>query len=199
MPLIQQACVFVSLRYGLRASQFHPIGGIIGREREFPPSCAILGYLSLALYAASFACYARILYVPNAWLGRAASVLLAGGLLFQYYDLLERSRLMHTVPYDDLYGSMSLFAWLFGITYLVLEIFHRQRTVGALVTLLLLGWVGMLALGRAGASRRPRLRRAARCLPARDAEHVGLCGVCAIVCVEPGLSGAGSLCCVRGG
>ena len=38
-----------------------------------------LGYLSLALYAASFACYARILYVPNTWVGRAASLLLAGG------------------------------------------------------------------------------------------------------------------------
>ena len=43
---------------------------------------------------------------------------------------------MHTVPYDDLYGSMSLFAWLLGITYLGLEIFHRQRSVGAFVTLL---------------------------------------------------------------
>jgi HemX protein len=104
-----------------------------------------LGFLSLAFYAASFACYARILCVPSAWLGRLASVLLAGGLLFQYYDLLERSRLLHTVPYDDLYGSMSLFAWLFGVTYLVLEIFHRQRTVGALVTLLMLCWVGMLS------------------------------------------------------
>jgi HemX protein len=103
-----------------------------------------LGYLSLAFYAASFFCYARILYVPNAWIGRIASTLLACGLLLQYYDLLERSRLMHTVPYDDLYGSMSLFAWLFGITYLVLEIFHHQRTVGALVTILMFVWVALL-------------------------------------------------------
>ncbi len=105
-----------------------------------------LGYLSLALYAASFACYARILYASNNWVGRTGSLLLGGGLLLQYYDLLERSRLMHTVPYDDLYGSMSLFAWLFGITYLVLEIFHRQRSVGALVTILMLLWVGFLRL-----------------------------------------------------
>jgi HemX protein len=104
-----------------------------------------LSYLSLVLYAASFVCYARILYVPNTWMGRAASLLLAGGLLLQYYELLERSRLMHTIPYDDLYGSMSLFAWLFGITYLVLEIFHRQRTVGALVTILMLLWVALLS------------------------------------------------------
>src|ERR1700727_181377 len=36
-----------------------------------------LGYLSLALYAASFCCYARILYAPHLWLGRLASTLLA--------------------------------------------------------------------------------------------------------------------------
>jgi len=41
---------------------------------------------------------------------------------------------------------MSLFAWLFGITYLVLEIFHRQRTVGAFVTLLMVAWVICLGL-----------------------------------------------------
>jgi HemX protein len=105
-----------------------------------------LGYVSLALYLVSFACYARILYAPDVWLGRIASVLLGGGLVLQYYDLLERSRLMHTVPYDDLYGSMSLFAWLFGVTYLVLEIFHKQRSVGAFVTMLMVGWVGFLGL-----------------------------------------------------
>src|ERR1700690_1508962 len=97
-----------------------------------------LGYLSLAFYVASFACYARILYVPNVWLGRAASLLLAGGIVFQYYDLLERSRFVYSVPYDAPYGSMALFSWVFGITYLVLEIFHRQQSVGAFVTLLLI-------------------------------------------------------------
>jgi len=103
------------------------------------------GYLSLAFYAASFCCYARILYAPNVWVGRLATLLLAGGLLLHYFALLERSHGMHAVPYDDLYGSMSLFAWLLGITYLGLEVFHRQRSVGAFVTLLLFAW--MLLLG----------------------------------------------------
>ncbi len=53
---------------------------------------------------------------------------------------------LHTVPYDDLYGSMSLFAWLLGITYLGLEFFHRQRSVGAFVTLLLICWIGALRI-----------------------------------------------------
>lgn len=105
-----------------------------------------LGGFSLALYGASFLCYARNLYSPHVWLGRMASGLLAGGILLQYFDLLERSRWIHTVPYNDLYGSMSLFAWLLGITYLGLEIFHRQRSVGAFVTLLLVIWIALLGL-----------------------------------------------------
>ncbi|MGH9692319.1 MAG: cytochrome C assembly family protein [Candidatus Acidiferrales bacterium] len=103
-------------------------------------------YLGLALYVASFACYARILYVPNIWIGRFATLLLAGGIVAQYFELLERSHWIHSVPYDDLYGSMSLFAWLLALTYLGLEFFHRQRSVGAFVTLLLVVWIAALHL-----------------------------------------------------
>ena len=108
-----------------------------------------LGYVSLALYIASFLCYARFFYVPDLWLGRMATFLLAGGIVMHYFALLERSRWIHTVPYNDLYGSMSLFAWLLGITYLGLELFHRQRSVGAFVTLLLIVWIVLLARARA--------------------------------------------------
>lgn len=100
-----------------------------------------MGYLSLALYAASFACYARLLYAPNVWLGRLASLLLGGGIVAHYFALLDRSLGTHTVPYDDLYGSMSLFAWLLGITYLGLELLHRDRAVGSLVSLVMLVWM----------------------------------------------------------
>ena len=117
-----------------------------------------LGYLSLALYAASFICYARNLYAPNVWVGRVASLLLAAGILVQYLSLHQRSLALHTVPYDDLYGSMSLFAWLLGVTYLGLELFHRQRSVGAFVTLLLVCWIALLGL---------LTPRACRCQPFR--------------------------------
>src|ERR1700728_1082517 len=103
-----------------------------------------MGYLSLALYAASFLCYARLLYAPDVWLGRLATLLLAGGIALHYFALLDRSMGTHAVPYDDLYGSMSLFAWLLGITYLGVELFHRQRSVGAFVTLLLVVWMAVL-------------------------------------------------------
>jgi ABC-type transport system involved in cytochrome c biogenesis permease subunit len=105
-----------------------------------------LSYLAIALYAASFVCYARILYAPQVWLGRLATLLLAGGILSHYFALLARSNGTHTIPYDDLYGSMSLFAWLLGVTYLGLETFHRQRSVGAFVALLLVVWMGLLSV-----------------------------------------------------
>jgi ABC-type transport system involved in cytochrome c biogenesis permease subunit len=123
-----------------------------------------LGYWSLAFYAASFAYYAWNLYVPNLWVGRTASLLLALGILVQYFYLYQRSLVLHTVPYDDLYGSMSLFAWLLGITYLGLEVVHRQRSVGAFVTLLLICWIGALRVFLPRNRCRYRKFRAARCL-----------------------------------
>ncbi len=149
-----------------------------------------LGYLSLALYLASFLCYARILYAPNIWIGRLATLLLASGIVVQYFSLYQRSRVIQSVPYDDLYGSMSLFAWLLGITYLGLEIFHRQRSVGAFVTLLLVAWVaGLGFITRCAAGSRASAR-AVVCF-SRDTEHLGLCGLCAVFRAELDLFGAG--------
>src|SRR5271154_1488214 len=123
-----------------------PFGGIIGGPDRALSMLNHMGYLTLALYAASFLCYARLLFAPNLWLGRLATLLLAGRIECHYFALLDRSMGSHTVPYDDLYGSMSLFAWLLGVTYLGLELFHRQRTVGAFVTLLLVCWIALLGL-----------------------------------------------------
>jgi len=89
--------------------------------------------LTLAAYVGSFACYVSYLVAGREWAGRIATILLAAGLVAHYFALLERSRGLHTVPYHDLSGSMSLFGWLLALTYLSLEVFHRQRSVGALV------------------------------------------------------------------
>jgi ABC-type transport system involved in cytochrome c biogenesis permease subunit len=82
-------------------------------------------------YALSLGCYVAFLNTGKVLVGRCASVLLALGLLAHYVALLERSRGSHTVPYHDLYGSMSLFGWLLALTYLGLEFYHQQRSVGA--------------------------------------------------------------------
>lgn len=88
---------------------------------------------TLAAYLGSFGFYSRFLSSGKEFAGRLGTVLLALGLVAHYFALLERSRGSHTVPYHDLYGSMSLFGWLLALTYLSLEFFHRQRSVGAFV------------------------------------------------------------------
>ena len=66
-------------------------------------------------------------------IGSLGTTLLGLVVIAHYFALLERSRGLHTVPYHDLYGSMSLFGWLLALTYLALELLHRQRSVGAFV------------------------------------------------------------------
>jgi len=92
-----------------------------------------LGLPALAIYAMSLGFYVWFLYANKRPIGRAATLSLAAGIVLHYLALLERSRWVHSVPYQDLYGSMSLFAWLLAVTYLGLELFHRQRSVGPFV------------------------------------------------------------------
>jgi ABC-type uncharacterized transport system permease subunit len=88
---------------------------------------------TLILYVASLALYVWNLREPSRREGWAATACLIGGLIFHYLALLDRSRLIHAVPYDDLFGSLSLFAWLLAATYLGLEAIHHHRTVGPFV------------------------------------------------------------------
>ncbi|HTF44797.1 MAG TPA: cytochrome c biogenesis protein CcsA [Terriglobales bacterium] len=89
--------------------------------------------LTAVAYLASFGLYLVFLNTGKRLPGIIASLLLAAGLVAHYFALLERSRGLHTVPYHDLYGSLSLFGWLLALTYLGVELFHRQRSVGAFV------------------------------------------------------------------
>jgi ABC-type transport system involved in cytochrome c biogenesis permease subunit len=93
--------------------------------------------LTVVAYALGFASYLRFLYSGREVAGRLGTLFLTLGLVAHYFALLERSKGSHTVPYHDLYGSMSLFGWLLALTYLGLEFYHRQRSVGAFV----LPWV----------------------------------------------------------
>jgi ABC-type uncharacterized transport system permease subunit len=83
--------------------------------------------LTLLAYGLSLSSYARYLYTGNKLSGRLGTLFLALGLVAHYFALLERSRGLNTVPYHDLYG------WLLALTYLGLEFYHRQRSVGAFV------------------------------------------------------------------
>lgn len=90
---------------------------------------------TIVAYGLSLALYVVFLNTGKVLTGRLGTLLLAAGLVTHYFALLERSRAVspHTVPYHDLYGAMSLFGWLLALTYLGLETYHRQRSVGALV------------------------------------------------------------------
>jgi len=88
---------------------------------------------TLLLYVVSFAAYLRNLYAENRVVGLAAGGSPAAGLLLHYFALIERAQVLKAVPYEDLWGSLSLFAWLLGATFLGLELVHRGRAVGPFV------------------------------------------------------------------
>src|SRR5271155_535570 len=90
-------------------------------------------FLTVLAYVLSLGSYVRFLRSGREIAGRLGTIFLVLGLVAHYFALLERSRGLHTVPYHDLYGSMSLFGWLLAVTYLSLEVYHRQRSVGAFV------------------------------------------------------------------
>jgi HemX protein len=90
-----------------------------------------LGSVAAVLYAASLGCYLRKLFAEAKWAGRAASLLLVAALVTHYFALLQRALSIHSVPYQDIYGSTSLLAWFLALTYLGLEFFHRERAMGA--------------------------------------------------------------------
>jgi ABC-type transport system involved in cytochrome c biogenesis permease subunit len=116
-----------------------------------------MDYACLVVYLISFVLYALNLYRDRIWFGRFATLFLICGIVAHYYALLERSRIIHTIPYDDLYGSMSLFAWLIAVTYLGLEMYHRQRAVGSLVVPFVILWLTVaMIVAPASAPRPPR-------------------------------------------
>lgn len=88
---------------------------------------------TILCYGASLAGYIAFLATARRLFGQLGTLLLIAGLACHYLALIERSRLAHTVPYNDLYGSLSLFGWLLAATYLGLELFHRDRSVGAFI------------------------------------------------------------------
>ncbi|HEV2386353.1 MAG TPA: cytochrome c biogenesis protein CcsA [Candidatus Acidoferrales bacterium] len=90
-------------------------------------------FVALALYLASLGLYLRFLYTGRRLTGQLAALALGLGLAGHYLALVARSHSVHSVPYNDLHGSLSLFGWLLGATYLGLELYYHQRAMGAFV------------------------------------------------------------------
>ncbi|MGH9816852.1 MAG: cytochrome C assembly family protein [Candidatus Acidiferrales bacterium] len=98
-----------------------------------------LGTVTLGLYVISLALYGWLLYSNHRRIGVAATLSLGAALAAHYFALHQRAVEVNAVPYQDLYGSMSLFAWLLAATYLGLEAWHRQRAVGPFVLPFVIG------------------------------------------------------------
>ena len=96
--------------------------------------------ITVLAYVASMVLYFRFLNTGKEVTGQLATALMFLGLVAHYLALLMRAKGTHTVPYHDLQGSMWLFGWLLAVTYLCLEIYHRQRTVGAFVLPIILAF-----------------------------------------------------------
>lgn len=124
-----------------------PAGQGRGRDAILLRLDSVLGIVTLGLYVVSLVLYVSLLYSNHRLLGIAATASLAIALAVHYVALYQRALEVNSVPYQDLYGSMSLFAWLLVATYLGLEAFHRQRSVGpfvipfAIVFLLIATWL----------------------------------------------------------
>jgi len=88
----------------------------------------VLGWIAVLLYAGAEALAIRSLVRPGG-LGRAPA-LVAAGLVAQFADLHSTARLLGSVPYRTLGGSMALFGWMLGLAYFVLLIRHRERAIG---------------------------------------------------------------------
>src|SRR5262252_4092453 len=87
-----------------------------------------LGWLAVFLYVAAEALAIGALVggrVPG-----AAPLALAAGLAVQFADLHAQARVMHSVPYRTLSGSLALFGWMLGAAYLLLWLRHRERSIG---------------------------------------------------------------------
>ncbi len=90
----------------------------------------LLGWLAVALYLGAEAFAIASLVSPRPGLGKWAPLLVSAGLALQFADLMHRARLLGSVPYRTLGGSVSLFGWMLGIAFLVLLARHRERAIG---------------------------------------------------------------------
>jgi ABC-type uncharacterized transport system permease subunit len=90
----------------------------------------LLGWVAVLLYAAAEVLAIVSLRRPRPLPAIAGTVCLAAGLVLHFADLQIRARMLGSVPYRTLEGSVSLFGWMLAIAYLALQIRHRERAIG---------------------------------------------------------------------
>jgi HemX protein len=90
----------------------------------------LLGWIAVLLYVAAEVFAVVSLRRPKPLLAAAGTACLAAGLAVHFADLEVRARILGSVPYRTLEGSVSLFGWMLAIAYLALQLRHRENAMG---------------------------------------------------------------------
>ena len=90
----------------------------------------MLGWAALVAYALSTILYTTSVFRTAPAIGRAATAFAVLGAVCNFGTLYARSVALHSVPYRDLLGSMKLFGFFLAMLNIVLELRHRDRSLG---------------------------------------------------------------------
>ncbi len=90
----------------------------------------MLGWAALVAYALSTILYTTSVFRTAPAIGWAATAFAVLGAVCNFGTLYARSVALHSVPYRDLLGSMKLFGFFLAMLNIVLELRHRDRSLG---------------------------------------------------------------------
>lgn len=118
----------------------------------------LTAWLPVVLYAAAAAAYLVNFSKRDPRAGRAATALLAGGVLAHTFLIGEQTMEAGYAPLVGTTAAVSAFVWLLGLAYLYVELTTDERAMGLFVTILLAGLAVLPALHPALEPRPPLLR-----------------------------------------
>jgi ABC-type uncharacterized transport system, permease component len=91
---------------------------------------SMLGWAALVAYALSTILYTTSVFRTAPAIGWAATAFAVLGAVCNFGTLYARSVALHSVPYRDFLGSMKLFGFFLAMLNIVLELRHRDRSLG---------------------------------------------------------------------
>jgi len=97
-------------------------------------SSAIFFTISLFVYLASAVSYILYAALKKEQIGKVATVILSIGIATHTIALILRAIEVKHAPFVTTYESLSFWAWLIAVVYLVFQFKLRIRVLGALVT-----------------------------------------------------------------
>ncbi len=106
----------------------------------------LTAWLPVVLYAAAAVAYLINFSKKDARAGRAATALLAGGVLAHTFLIGMQTMEAGYAPLVGTTAAVSAFVWLLGLAYLYVELTTDERAMGAFVTILLAGLAVLPAL-----------------------------------------------------